>query len=62
MSTYTGFVRFYFDNSEEFAVEEIDVQASHTEEARWLVQQELDADYEPGGVIVHIEQRVNPYA
>lgn len=61
MSTYTGFVRFpnpgYPDS-----IEEVDVVASSTQEARVAIQKTLDDDYEAGGIIAHIEQRLGFFA
>jgi len=34
------------------------VTANSTEEARTAIQEALDDDYEPGGIIAHIEQRL----
>lgn len=56
MSTYTGFIRFANPGYPDI-IEEIDVVATSTEEAREHIQQELDDDYEPGGTIAHIERR-----
>lgn len=56
MSAYTGFIRFANPGYPD-SIEEIDVVAPSTDEARQRIQQELDDDYEPGGIIAHIEQR-----
>jgi hypothetical protein len=61
MSTYTGFIRFSTAGFPD-TIEEIDVKAGSMEEARELIQKELDADYQPGGVIAHIEQRLGFFA
>ncbi|MFJ6550022.1 hypothetical protein [Microbacterium sp. NPDC091676] len=60
MSTYTGFVRFA-DPGYPDTIEEIDVVATSAEEARERIEQTLVDDYEPGGTIVHIEQRTGLY-
>lgn len=61
MSTYTGFVRFP-NPGHPAIIEEIDVVATSTSEARQRIEQTLVDDYEPGGTIVHIEQRVGYFA
>ncbi|MDZ8200623.1 hypothetical protein RZO50_03810 [Microbacterium sp. SSW1-59] len=61
MATYTGFIRFANPGYPD-SIEEIDVVANTTEEARQRIQQELDDDYEPGGIIAHIEQRMGLFA
>lgn len=61
MSTYTGFVRFANPGYPD-TIEEVDVVATSTEEARQRIQQTLDDDYEPGGIIAHVEQRVGYFA
>lgn len=60
MSTYTGFVRFANPGYPD-SIEEIDVVSTSTDEARQRIQQEFDYDYEPGGIIARIEQRVGLY-
>ena len=60
MSTYTGFIRFPNPDFPD-SIEEIDVVATSTDEARQRILQELDDDYEPGGIIAHIEQRFGLY-
>jgi hypothetical protein len=61
MSTYTGFVRFPDPGYPDSIIEEVDVVATSTEQARERIQQQLDDDYEPGGIIIHIEQRFGLY-
>lgn len=61
MATYTGFIRFANPGYPD-SIEEIDVVANTTDEARQRIQQELDDDYEPGGIIAHIEQRMGLFS
>ena len=61
MSTYTGYVRFPNPGQPDSIIEEVDVVATSTEEARELIQQQLDDDYEPEGIIIRIEQRFGLY-
>jgi hypothetical protein len=58
MNTYTGFIA-WGPGPPYDGVEEIDVRATNEREAREQVQQQLDkpGEYEPGGRVVHIEER-----
>lgn len=55
---YTAFVRF---GEDEYAIEEIDVDARSEGEARDVARRALDADYEEGGVIFRVEERFGWY-
>lgn len=58
---FTAFVRFDFDEGDEYAIEEIDVDARDENEARDVARRALDVDYEPDGVIVRVEERFGWY-
>ena len=57
MATFTGFVRFPNPGFPD-SIEEIDVEAHDLDKARVAIQKELDENYQPGGVIAHIERRL----
>lgn len=60
---YTAYIAYTMDiervdDPRKAIIEEIDVHADTLAEARQKAQAELEADYDPGLEIVHIEERV----
>lgn len=71
-SRFTVFVLFPFDpaaaaldvdalGTVDGSVEEIDVNASDQDDARAIATAALEKDYEPGGRIVNVEERIGWY-
>ncbi len=56
---YTAFV--YYGEGDQACIEEIDVDARDYGEAWDVAERARDADYEPDGVIRHVEERFGWY-
>lgn len=54
---FTAFVRYCEEGGGSQAIEEIDVDARGEGEARDVASRAVEADYEPDGVIVRVEER-----
>jgi len=58
-NVFTVFVNYKFGEGEDdFSTEELDVIAATSNHAKQIAEKALARDYEPGGKIVHIEERV----
>lgn len=58
MKRYTAYVKYvYGDDKEDYSIEEIDINAYSSDEARRIAQAALDRDYEPNGKITEIREQ-----